>query len=275
MVINNTGSFVQSTNGDALGGFVLNGGSVTLAGTNGNLEDAFVAVPSALPSMISLITGASIGLARSPRARLALAMRVLVVEDETDLGEVFRDFLSELGHQPVLVRSAEAVTKIGAGTLTYAGTTANNTYTEPTIVNEGTLVLAQTTTAAFAGQLVVGAFSGSATVRVASGFNQTNNQPVIVNASGILDLSGGTASGQTIAALDVRGGTVKTNTNTTQTLTFNGAPTGGSFTLTFNGATTAAITYSQTGSTLASNIQTALNNLYGLMWGWGKNAYQS
>ena len=35
-------------------------------------------------------------------------MRVLVVEDETDLGEVFRDFLSELGHQPVLVRSAEA-----------------------------------------------------------------------------------------------------------------------------------------------------------------------
>src|SRR5437870_4463474 len=36
------------------------------------------------------------------------AMRVLVVEDETDLGEVFRDFLSELGPQPVLVRSAEA-----------------------------------------------------------------------------------------------------------------------------------------------------------------------
>lgn len=35
-------------------------------------------------------------------------MRVLVVEDETDLGEVFCDFLSELGHQPVLVRSAEA-----------------------------------------------------------------------------------------------------------------------------------------------------------------------
>ena len=36
------------------------------------------------------------------------AMRVLVVEDEQDLGELFRDFLTELGHQPVLVRSAEA-----------------------------------------------------------------------------------------------------------------------------------------------------------------------
>jgi DNA-binding response OmpR family regulator len=35
-------------------------------------------------------------------------MRVLVVEDESDLGEVFRDFLSELGHQPIIVRSAEA-----------------------------------------------------------------------------------------------------------------------------------------------------------------------
>jgi DNA-binding response OmpR family regulator len=35
-------------------------------------------------------------------------MRVLVVEDEEPLGEVFRDFLAELGHQAVLVHSAEA-----------------------------------------------------------------------------------------------------------------------------------------------------------------------
>jgi CheY-like chemotaxis protein len=35
-------------------------------------------------------------------------MRVLVVEDEEPLGEVFRDFLTELGHQAVVVRSAEA-----------------------------------------------------------------------------------------------------------------------------------------------------------------------
>ena len=36
------------------------------------------------------------------------AMRVMVVEDEEVLGEVFRDFLTELGHQPMVVRSAEA-----------------------------------------------------------------------------------------------------------------------------------------------------------------------
>src|SRR5919204_5650381 len=35
-------------------------------------------------------------------------MRVLVVEDEEPLGQVFRDFLAELGHDALVVRSAEA-----------------------------------------------------------------------------------------------------------------------------------------------------------------------
>jgi len=35
-------------------------------------------------------------------------MRILVVEDEVDLGDVFRDFLFELGHQAVVVHTAEA-----------------------------------------------------------------------------------------------------------------------------------------------------------------------
>jgi DNA-binding response OmpR family regulator len=35
-------------------------------------------------------------------------MRVLVVEDEEGVGDVFVDYLIELGHQPILVRSAEA-----------------------------------------------------------------------------------------------------------------------------------------------------------------------
>src|SRR2546427_4962468 len=35
-------------------------------------------------------------------------MRVLIVEDQVDLGDVFRDFLLELGHQPVVVHTAEA-----------------------------------------------------------------------------------------------------------------------------------------------------------------------
>jgi DNA-binding response OmpR family regulator len=35
-------------------------------------------------------------------------MRVLVVEDQVDLGEVFREFLVELGHHPLVVHTAEA-----------------------------------------------------------------------------------------------------------------------------------------------------------------------
>ena len=35
-------------------------------------------------------------------------MRVLVVEDETDVADVFLDYLTELGHEPTIVRSAEA-----------------------------------------------------------------------------------------------------------------------------------------------------------------------
>lgn len=35
-------------------------------------------------------------------------MRVLVVEDQVDLGDVFRDFLFALGHQPLVVHTAEA-----------------------------------------------------------------------------------------------------------------------------------------------------------------------
>ncbi len=35
-------------------------------------------------------------------------MRVLVVEDQVDLGDVFRDFLIELGHHPLVVHTAEA-----------------------------------------------------------------------------------------------------------------------------------------------------------------------
>src|SRR5215510_6452145 len=36
------------------------------------------------------------------------SMRVLVVEDQVDLGDVFREFLIELGHHPLVVHTAEA-----------------------------------------------------------------------------------------------------------------------------------------------------------------------
>ena len=50
-------------------------------------------------------------------------------------------------------------------------------------------------------------------------------------------------------------------TNAVQTITIGGTPTGGTFTLTFAGKTTAAISWTATDATLASNVQTALNAL--------------
>jgi CheY-like chemotaxis protein len=49
--------------------------------------------------------GASIG--GSARVLDSAPMRVLVVEDEPNVGDVFIDYLLELGHEPTLVRTAE------------------------------------------------------------------------------------------------------------------------------------------------------------------------
>ena len=48
-----------------------------------------------------------------------------------------------------------------------------------------------------------------------------------------------------------------------QTLTFTGSPTGGTYQLVFGQGTTSAITYSATATTEITNIQTALNGLFG------------
>ena len=150
--------------------------------------------------------------------------------------------------------SGFVVTKIGAGTLTFAGTTAN-TYTEPTVVDEGTLVLGKTAAVnAMTGVLVVGTFGNAATVKLgntgSSNFNQFSTaEPIIVNASGTLDISGSTAATtQTITTLDVRGGTVKTGTNT---LSLNNTITG----LAANTTGTTAVSGTISGNlTMTANI---------------------
>ena len=68
-------------------------------------------------------------------------------------------------------------------------------------------------------------------------------------------------NGSFMARRIVDGVTMSAGVNCVQTLTFTGTPTGGTFKLSFKGAITAAITYTQTAATLASNIQTALNAL--------------
>ena len=72
--------------------------------------------------------------------------------------------------------SGFVVTKIGAGTLTLSGTTAN-TYIDPTLGDEGTLVFAKGAAVnAQTGTLVVGDFSHTVTVRVAASFGTAFNR---------------------------------------------------------------------------------------------------
>src|SRR5262249_11867228 len=45
-------------------------------------------------------------------ARAMSALRILVVEDDERLAEIFRDFVAELGYQPTVVGSAEAALEV-------------------------------------------------------------------------------------------------------------------------------------------------------------------
>ena len=217
MIVNNTGAFVQQTGGDALGGIILNGGNVQLAGTNGNLEDAIVALPSAVPSAITMVSGGSTGFART-----AVGAGYNVLNVFPGAGPAAGNELTLSGaFTPGSSGSGFTVTKVGMGNVTFAGSTAN-TFSEPTIVNEGSLLLAKSA-AAIAGPLVVGNFNNTDSVRVLSNTNQLNGQQVTVNALGTVNAAPGGSIYQ-INLTAATGGTFNIGVSTTagsQTTTAN------------------------------------------------------
>jgi cyclophilin family peptidyl-prolyl cis-trans isomerase len=82
----------------------------------------------------------------------------------------------------------------------------------------------------------------------------------------------GPQNNMTADGTKLTGGTVVVSTTTpgalpstaaVQTITFGGAPSGGTFTLTFNGQTTGPITWSNTSASRVANIQAALNSIIG------------
>jgi autotransporter-associated beta strand protein len=103
--------------------------------------------------------------------------------------------------------SPGSLTKLGAGTLTLAGSTAN-TYTGVTTVNAGNLVLNKTAfNGALAGPLVIGDGSGTDTVFLLVANQIANTSAVTINPSGVLNLDG---HNESIGPLTMTGGLATT-----------------------------------------------------------------
>ena len=201
VTVNNTGTLNLNNlvNTVAIPSLLLDGGTVTIGtGTlllGGNIQT----LASATAATITGTTGAlSLGANR--------VFNVAASGNGNDLN------ISSV------ISGAFEIVKIGGGTLTYSNSTAN-TYTGQTSVDEGTLVLAETALGdrprvwQHAGrrrfrQQRRGQGDGRVPAEITA-----NNNAVIVNGSSTLDISGST-SAQSIGALDVRGATVKTGTNT-------------------------------------------------------------
>ena len=120
------------------------------------------------------------------------------------------------------------VVKDGPGSLSFAGTLAN-TIASPLIVDSGSLVLSmQGKVNAYSGAVVINGYSSASVLQVNSPFtNQLNPSfGIFVNgAQSVLDVSSSTAASQSITTLDIRGGTVKTGSNSlTLASTLTGLP---------------------------------------------------
>src|SRR5262249_13510297 len=173
VTVNSSGQLNMSTLTATLAGLLLDGGNVAGTGTvtlGANIQTLASSQVATIATPIALNGNRVFNVALSGNAN-----------DLTFTG---------------VISGGNQVAKIGGGTLTPNGSAAN-TSTGTTTVAEGTLVLAMTAGNAMTGGLVVGDFSGTDTVRVATGTNVNQfptAEPVIVNASGTFDTSGSTAA---------------------------------------------------------------------------------
>ncbi|HEY5311398.1 MAG TPA: autotransporter-associated beta strand repeat-containing protein, partial [Pirellulales bacterium] len=136
--------------------------------------------------------------------------------------------------------AGDGLNKVGAGTIVFAGPTANG-YTGQTTINDGTLVLAKTAPNALQGAVVVGDnISGAATLDLATAEQILDTAAVTINSDGQLDSSTSTS----------------TPSSTVQNVTVTAS--GGTFTLGYDGVASAAIPYNSSAATVQSTLDTLL-----------------
>ena len=170
------------------------------------------------------ITGGTLGLQLFNTAATGIA-RTIRVSD----GAVGSDLTISSAIVDGTGFQALGVTKIGFGTMQYDGA-GPNTYTGPTLVNEGTLLLNKTAgTPAMSGALTIGdnnlqsGLGESDVVRLLAANQLPDyNAPVIVNGTGLLDLAGNSeaiGASDGVNALTLNVGTIHLGAGT---LTVNG-----------------------------------------------------
>ena len=166
------------------------------------------------------------------------------------------------------ISGAGGLNKLGAGTLTLSGTSAN-TYSGLTSVAAGTLALAKTGTNAIAGDLTI----NGGTVSMTNGNQIADTAKVTINTGGSWTFGGGQS--ETIANLDLAGGLLSFAQNASGNFTVSGATvvssgtvsavTGNSKTLSFGALTMSGgvINHSQfntSGSLLIDAASLTINN---------------
>jgi autotransporter-associated beta strand protein len=105
-----------------------------------------------------------------------------------------------------VISGTGGLTKTGAGTLTLSGA-ASNTYTGPTTVNQGTLILAKPGSVA-APAITIGGAGASATVQLNGAF-QLYGAATTINSGGLLNLNN---FNEYVTTLTVSGGSLTTGT---------------------------------------------------------------
>ena len=129
-----------------------------------------------------------------------------------------------------------AITKMGTGTQTFAGTTAN-TFTGLTTVNGGVLVFNKTAGLnAINGQLTIGDGVGTDTARLGASNQLPDAATITFNSGAVFDLNGNVETVGTITSA-TGNGTIDNSSSTPGTLTVGAGTYGGTLTSSGGGAT--------------------------------------
>ncbi len=226
VAVNNGGTLSAASGvtlqvGGTTGVLVLNGGTVSGAGAvalNAGTGVPAVVLSSANPSTISVTTfELQTGATGITRPFIVLPGTGAAINQELTISSV-------IANTNNATSQGTGITKLGTGTMIFAGAAANTfgnnaTTVGLTSVNEGTLQFSKTAAVADIGNgnLVVGAFSGSGTLQVTTNFNQLNTVGLFVNTSsnggGVANIVNSTST-QTVGQLQLDGGTLNTGGNT-------------------------------------------------------------